>query len=116
MSRTWTVKLPVKLDEDEILQMGRNNARIVQEVLDEKGALKDVQKQMKLSIERKEGDIVKHSNDIRRGYVDREVECTFMNYDFQKGTKDVVRMDTGEVIETEEITEDERQQNLHLTN
>lgn len=112
--KTWTQALPVKLEEIEILAIGRNNARLVQEVLDEKGALKDVQKQMKLGIERKEGELVRNSNNIRRGYVDRDVECTFENYDFKKGTKDVIRLDTMQTVDTVKLSEDDRQQELHL--
>lgn len=45
------------------------------------------------------------------GEEDRDVEC-WWDYDFVNGEKKLVRSDTGEVVETQKIKDEERQKSF----
>jgi hypothetical protein len=49
---------------------------------------------------------------IKRRGEDRDIDCLAKFHDPQIGFKTIVRLDTGEIVKTEPMTDDERQDNL----
>jgi len=86
-------------------------AELAQAVLDKKGAeaeLKNFKTEVTNHITIAEGKIEANSEYIRSGYKMKNVDCE-IRLDYDAGMVTVVRMDTGEEIETRLMAEDECQ-------
>jgi len=57
-------------------------------------------------------DMRRLSADIRRGHETKPVDCVARFHDPSPSFKTIVRLDTGEIVRTEAMTEDEMQENL----
>ena len=76
---------------------------------------KDVMSSLDAKIEAARSSIQHINNKSRDKSEYRMVRCEQRNLDFKKNTKDIVRLDTFEIIETVSLTEDDRQLKLKLS-
>jgi hypothetical protein len=106
-----TRKLPVKLTEDEITQRGRGMAKFESDRIKLMESKKAAAADFKAKIDLCGESLSKLSRAIETGEEDRDVECEW-NKDFVRKVADLVRMDTGEVVETRPLDADELQEKL----
>jgi hypothetical protein len=106
-----TRTLPVRLTEDEITQRGRAIAKFVKDQTEIEEAKKTAMSGFKEKLDVCAESIGKLSRSITTGEEDREVECHW-NKDFGRRVADLIRNDTGEVVETRPLSADEMQEKL----
>jgi hypothetical protein len=103
-----TESLEVQLTEKEI----RTASKAMAEALRGKGQAEDEIKtfrsQKMAEVTRLEGQIAINAQLVNTEKEFRPVECE-VSYDFAKGVKTTVRMDTGEVVRQEPVTNSDRQ-------
>lgn len=107
-----TKKLPVKLDDDELLERGKQlveNMRKVGVAEEEREA---ENKKRKGDIAFLEGITARLATSIRTGEEDRDVECEIRK-NFSTSSVTIVRIDTGEVVDTRVMDAAERQEELY---
>ena len=109
--RTTTRRLPVHLTDEQKLIMGHDLAATVQEAASEVEAQKTQKEQMKAKLSELAARAARLSSIIASGteYLDVEVEVRLGAAEVQ-----VVRLDTGEVVERRPPSDQERQQRLEL--
>ncbi len=105
---------PVKLTPEEITEHGdalaKSNIDLAQTELD----VANVKKQYASKIAGFEASIQSHSMFITTKEEWRDVECQWL-FNFSRGTKDLVRLDTGQIIESKiKVTDHDRQRMLPL--
>lgn len=110
---TETRTLPVTLTTDELLARGDGLARAHRAVRDEQAKQKAVKEEMKQRLEDLEGEVGKLARIVRDKAEDRDVECRIV-HDYLANAVQVVREDTGEVIEARAMTDRERQIGLPM--
>lgn len=111
MSTTLVMKLPVVLSERELAARAAELAREVRkgkEVEDEK---KTTMADFKARTEAIDMKVRELSEIVDTKQEDRSVEC-IVDPDYAAGTMVTVRRDTGEVVQSRPMTQDERQ--IHL--
>lgn len=105
--------LPCKLTQKEIYEAGKSLADALKRKSECEVRLESFKQQVKAEITTAEGEASKF-----QGLVASEIEYRMVEvearFDFKAGRKTIIRMDTGEIIRTENITEDERQRMLPL--
>jgi hypothetical protein len=108
---TITRTLPVKLTEAEIQQ----KANALAEKVDEQAVVKTLAKgaaaDYKKRLEDLTADASALSRQIRSRSEDRPVEC-IESPDYHRGMMDISRIDTGEVVDSRQLSYEERQQEL----
>ncbi len=105
---------PVKLTLEEIVEHGDVLARAEIDLAQTEKDMANVKKQYASKIAEFEASIQSHSMFITTKEEWRDVECQWQ-FDFKKGTKDLVRLDTGEIIESQiKVTDNDRQKMLPL--
>jgi hypothetical protein len=108
--RKKTIKemLPVQFTQTELndigLQLAATHQRIGQITLEKKLA----NDRLKEDIEAATNHASRLATNRVNGFENRYVDCE-MTYDFEKGMKRVVRLDTGEVVREEPMKDEERQ-------
>lgn len=115
MMNTGPVKrfLPVPLTDNEKIFYGQRLARLHQEYIDIEHKKKTEADRFKDELESVDGRSSHLASIIREGSERREVECQW-RYLFETNSKELVRMDSGEIVETLAITADERQLMLQM--
>lgn len=100
--------LPCILTQKEIYDAGKSLTDALKRRAECENRLDSVKQQIKGEATAADGDIAKYgalvSSEKEHRMVDVEVR-----FDFPLGKKETVRMDTGELIKTERITDEERQ-------
>ncbi len=109
MSQKETRILPCKLDGMEIEDRGRELAA----VLIEKEKLEEQRKEINEQIKPKTARIKELAAAIESESEEREVSCEWRN-DWDADERNLIRLDTGEIIETDVIPEYERQVHLAM--
>jgi len=108
-------QLRVNLTNDEIRERGKIAAKLVGEI----GTLQDEKKQSAkhyvAEIDSRQTQVKHLSYTIDSGFEERDVTCLVMLDSPQVGLKTTVRLDTGEEVETEAMTDSDRQRTLPLT-
>jgi len=105
--------LPVNLTPEEIHIFASEIAQRVYEKASLELKKKSIISQMKSELDGLDSRMNVLSSLIKDGYEYREVTCEFrMNWD--NGIKQIIRSDTGQTVETKEISEKERQQHFNL--
>lgn len=112
--KTITRNLPCRLSDDELRQRGDALAETCQELHAEEQRQTDVKAQMKARMTELEAKQTRLSIVISRREEYRDVPCDQFG-DTVRGTVDIVRRDTAEVVETRPMTDSERQQSLPMT-
>lgn len=107
--------LPVALTATELLDRGDQLARAHQAVRIEQAEQKAKKEDLKQRLEDLEGEVGKLARIVRDKSEPRDVECARV-FDFDKSTVEIVRTDTGEVVSSRTMTDQERQIGLpHLS-
>jgi len=103
--------LPVKLTVDEQLEVAHKMSDALRSIKDLKADKEAIGKSYTSKINIAEGEAWALREKFERGFEDRQVQC-HIDYDWAEGTKTIIRVDTGEVVEVLEIPEKERQMSL----
>ena len=105
------LELECVLDDAEVRQAGKR----LSEVLEKQAIIKDRLAQEKAKVKAElailEAHTKKYQGMVRTERETREVLCA-VTYDWKKGEKTFVRVDTGEVARVENITPAERQKEI----
>jgi len=114
-ARQGTVTLPLAcpVPDVQVADYGRKLAKALAEIDQATQDLKDHTKEAKGEI----AEMEKEARSLRRAVteqvMDDDVECR-VDYNWDSGMKEIYRMDTGEFVRGEEITDDERQEALDM--
>jgi len=102
-----TKPMPVKLTDAEVLKYGRDAARAVSDRTRIEAEFESVKSDYKAKINEQSAIIGKLSPRIHSGIETRDVECEDVK-NWTKGTVVVTRLDTGEIVESRPMREDEK--------
>lgn len=106
--------LPVKLTQEEIIENAKKLAKATNDLRDAETRKAEVVSQLTADCKRLKSAADSLSLLISNGYEYRNIECELI-YDFNKGTKTLTRIDTGEIVRTVEISIEERQGTFSYT-
>ena len=106
-----TRELPCKLTDEELLKYGKEFAESVNKLNRLEDSKKSYVSQIKAQIESAQAQVNLLSNKIATGEEYRKVECN-IKWDWVNGEKSIIRTDTGEIVQTVIITEEEKQEQL----
>lgn len=106
-----TMQLPVKLDDEELLDRGQQLVKNMRRVAAAEDARENENKKRKGEIALLEEITAKLSTTIAAGTEDRDVECE-VRKDFRHGRVTTVRNDTGEIVDDRTMTAAERQETM----
>lgn len=105
--------LPVQLTEDEIASRGEKLAALFQLLEQLKSDRSDEMQEWKKRIDDKQAEAHQLAIVITGGWEDRPVStCT--TFDYKRLTVTTTRTDTGEILNSRPMTEEERQRELPL--
>jgi hypothetical protein len=104
-----SMRLPVKLNDDELLARGRQLVENMRKTAAAEEAREVENKKRKSEIELLEEVTARLGGSISSGSEEREVECE-LRKDYVHGNVTTVRSDTGEVVDERTMTADERQE------
>ena len=107
-NRTVNRHLACTLTENELLSFGTELADVNLTIQTTEAEKKEAAKAFNATLKRDRLREKLVSEFIRTGIEEREVNCQW-NYDFDSGRKTLVRNDTGEVLESDMISDRERQ-------
>lgn len=105
------VYLPCALTEKELKDYSDLMADAYRNRIRAEENLKSAQTQLKSDIAVAEGKIASCADKINSKQEYRDVECT-VEFNFKSREKKIVRIDTGEVVRTEPISDDELQEKM----
>jgi hypothetical protein len=104
--------LPVEFTQDELDEKREQLSSTVLKYDDVEDEKKRIAKGYTEQLQGLRGDMRRLSKDIRRKNENRTVDCVARFHDPTPGMKTIVRLDTGEVVRTEGMSHDERQENM----
>lgn len=113
-TKKTTMDLPCKLTEAELKDYSRKLAKTLADRDEVEANLKEFSSKMKSRIEEHENTIAMLADKLNTEKEWRTVDCV-VESDFEKGTKNTFRSDTGEQVKTEIMLESERQQEMFAT-
>jgi hypothetical protein len=113
MTRKVTKALPCNLTEPEVTHYGREMARALSDKARIETEFDSVKQDYKGKIGEQQAIVEKLSPRIHSGIETRDVECQEVK-NWTKLTVTVTRLDTGDVIESRPMREDEKQVELTL--
>ena len=105
--------LPVALTTEEKINFGRHLAQLYADYQQVEVAKKEAAESFKHQLDRLDGRISYLAGVVRAGEEPRDVECVWRCL-FETNSKELIRTDTGEVIETKAIEAAERQLLLQI--
>jgi hypothetical protein len=108
-----TMILPVKLSDTEIKERGQTLAELLRSIGEKESEKAVTAKEYSNEIKKLEAEVGVVADAIRTGQEDREVEIE-KRPDYDRNAIDIVRVDTGEVVATNEMTDSDRQSDLTL--
>lgn len=95
--------------QDEILEKGKELARLSSEHISIDNERKAVASSFKAQLDGKSAEIEMIGNHINNGYEHRYVECVFVMNDPNTGFKCIYRKDTGETVRSMPMSQEEMQ-------
>lgn len=104
-------QLRVKLTGGEIAKYSKELAKQNQDLKEVEEAKKEVVGKYDSQIKTIKLALLNLSRKVTTEEEDRNVDC-WWDYDFAKGEKSLIRSDTGEVVETQIIRDEERQKSF----
>ncbi len=114
---TWrkggTAYLICKLTADEVKRAAKSLAESLQRKREMESRLESVKQQIKGEITSAEGDAQKFEQLVATESEGRMVPVD-LRFDFRRSVKETIRTDTGEIVKSEPITDEERQRELPL--
>lgn len=111
--RTVVRSMPCKLTEDELLKVGGELAATVQDIESEDRRQADVKAQMKSRLTELEARRSRLAITVSRREEHRDVQVEIW-HDYQRGIVQDIRRDTGEIVHTRPMTDEERQVKLPI--
>lgn len=111
LTKKVTKSLPCKLTEEEVLKYGREMARALSERDRIQSELDGIKSEYKAKISEQTALIEKFSVRVHSGIESRDVECEETK-NWTKINVEVKRLDTGSVIESRPMREDEKQMEM----
>ena len=111
--KTLTRNLPVRVTHDERHQLGIDLAGCINDIASEENRQVSLKAQMKASMAELEGRRGLLASIVSSGVRYSDILCEH-HADFLRGTLNVIRTDTGEILETRQLTDEERQRELPL--
>ncbi len=118
MSRQYEKQLPVKLDREQVVEHGQEMAasallaaRVELEIDEVKDEARGKLKEMKEGLVEIRGRLKKLAFEVRKGEAVQSVlvEARFAS---DNSCVEIVRLDTGEIVETRPLTEEDRQMEI----
>ncbi len=108
-----TAYLSCKLSREEVHTSGKSLAEAIQRKAMCEARLDEVKAQVKGEITQAEGDIAKFQALVS---TEREYRMVSVDicFDFARGVKETIRTDTGEIVKTEALTDEDRQRELPM--
>lgn len=103
----------VKLTDGEYVRLAKDMSREQNEMANLEGRMKEVAADFKAKIAQKEATVRSMSITVSNGYEYREVLCMYQ-FRPKDGRKDVVRLDTLEIVGTEQMNKSDYQEELAL--
>lgn len=113
LHRTIVRSLPCRLTDDELLKKGSELATAVQDIATEEGRQLDIKASMKAKLAEIEARRTQLAIAVSRKEEHRDVEVDIW-HDYQRAIVQDIRRDTGEVLTTRVMSEDERQIGLPM--
>lgn len=110
-TKTFGKSLRVALTDEETLSRAKDLAKAQQDLEETERSKKEVMDDFKSKVSRHESEISILSRAISNGYEYRDVPC-YWDYNWTDGRKSLVRTDTMETVETEKISDWERQERI----
>jgi hypothetical protein len=110
--RKITIALPCDFTGEELEQKGQDMSATMLEYDDVEERKKVSAKEFSEQMKELRGRMRSLSKQIRRKGEERAVECGVQMHNPTVGFKTIVRLDTGEIVKTEPMTDEERQDNL----
>lgn len=110
--QTTTEWLKYEFTEAEQKELAKKLAYATRELMETEEAKKAVTSNFKSKIEAAKEQISKLSNNINNGYEYRNIDCEVVLNSPEPGTKSIVRKDTGEIVKTLEMDQEEKQEKL----
>jgi uncharacterized phage infection (PIP) family protein YhgE len=105
--------LPVELTNEQIKERGEALAKVTKELDDTSAEAKQSAAGYREQLGGLHAEATRLAHVIESGVEDQDVEVK-TEKDYDRGTIETVRIDTGEVLLTEQMTEEERQQQLAM--
>ncbi len=103
------MELPVKLTDDQMLRLGRQLAAKVQEIAQVEAEKAAANKEFNDQLKELDAELKDLAKRHRRGAEDRPVDCVW-KFDYGRGVKRLVRLDTGDSVRgPEPLTDEDRQ-------
>lgn len=99
---------PVELTEQEVLTYGRRLAELHRQRAEVVEEFTDVKSEYKDRLQHVDDEISGKAGAVRTGKENREVDCCWV-FDDQRNTATLMRLDTGELLNTRPQTDAERQ-------
>ncbi len=113
MSKTTKRNLQCTLTRDETLTYAGDLAKAEQDKISVEERLKELKDEFKLKLSQIDVEIGRKSRAINNGYEYRDIDCEW-SFDWKEGRKKLIRQDTGDIVETDDISEYEKQQEMEL--
>lgn len=111
MKENYTKWLPVRLTKDELLDRGRLMSERIKEREEQEKLKAEATREFARVIKNLTGEIAQLSTCISSGEEPRPVECSEYP-DLKRKERIVTRLDTGEVIQTKPLSQDDLQLRL----
>jgi phage host-nuclease inhibitor protein Gam len=112
--RKITRKLRCVMTGEELLEAGRQLAEATNLLTELDSEKAEIVAEFKAKISAAEAQIAVLSNKLRSGYEFRDVACKVAYGVPEPGFKQTTRLDTGEIIESLPLTEEEKQREMVL--
>lgn len=112
--QTTTEWLKYEFSEDELKEFAKKLAYETRELMENEETKKSVMSDFKSKIESSKEKISKLSNLINNGYEYRNIDCEVQLNSPEDGQKTIIRKDTGEVVKSLSMTEEEKQEKLNF--
>lgn len=104
--------LKYHFSDSEIVTMARESARVQSEKQDLENRLAELRKKFAGDIAAKDTVIERLTNAINNGYEYREIDCGIFYDQPEPGSAQIMRFDTGEIIKTRRMDQNETQKSL----
>lgn len=113
-SEIFTEELPVALTTEELAARAEQLTTIADEI----ATIKDEKKQAGKEADKRTGALElaagRVRSEVRRKAADRDVECRWL-YDYKAHIAELMRQDSGEIVQRRALTSDELQTNIKVT-
>src|SRR3989339_92098 len=111
--QTATLYLRHDFKSEELSDMQKRLALQTQALRHKENAKKAIVSQFSSELEAIDAEIGSLADKINTGFEHREMKCP-LNFDWDRNKKDAIHPETGEIVKTFDITDDDRQLKLKV--